>query len=351
MQDKKKQLNNEENNIYAGNLGQKTTFSAPEYLTALEQVSLNMKQMDQVIKNAVKITTEPYFNAAVNAMKAYSNEFSSIAIKNYDFVLTNMALKEVTKSIVNNEYLFSAINGVSLDMQKMITKSKNLDGISNVLNTSLMENLSKFKLQINDIISNCSVMKPTFIALNKLNFNKYVWSEIPSEELTNDIINSTDINKTIEIYKSGLDIKIIDKCLGTNYIKSKNELFTEIIDNYKRGNFYIAVVGITSLIDGLMSYMTKNNTSRFDIRKNEILNKIQRNKLLINEDEELFALAMTSECMLNTFFMTKDFNEKEPDLINRHWIMHCQTNKVYTQYEFKKILYFLYGLLRLDELN
>ena len=45
------------------------------------------------------------------------------------------------------------------------------------------------------------------------------------------------------------------------------------------------------------------------------------------------------------------FDAKELDEVNRNWIMHGRTNKIYTRLDGVRILNMIYGTIRLGELG
>ena len=50
----------------------------------------------------------------------------------------------------------------------------------------------------------------------------------------------------------------------------------------------------------------------------------------------------------NSVFGFSDFTKDEPDVLNRHWLLHGRTHKSYSRYDFLKILLWIDQLIFLD---
>ena len=80
----------------------------------------------------------------------------------------------------------------------------------------------------------------------------------------------------------------------------------------------------------------------------------------INEQGELYLDEMEGKDFL--VFLTyneaidgigddEEFDKEEPQEVNRNWLMHGRTDKVYTRLDCVKVLNMIYGTIRLGELG
>lgn len=71
---------------------------------------------------------------------------------------------------------------------------------------------------------------------------------------------------------------------------------------------------------------------------------------MLSEDLNDYSLYYTIFDVIRSFTDSSSFDETEPTLLNRHWLMHGRTNREYTLVDCIKILSMIYGMLLVNGL-
>ena len=223
--------------------------------------------------------------------------------------------------------------------------------------------VSTFNVQYNEIIKlNSTIIKTTksyiaIIAVEKLSTSNYVfWKRIPME-LAEQLYDSNDTNTVLEKYElqtKGIETKeIFDLCLKNNFLNSRRILLSQSFDAYLNKQYNLAVIGLFSIIDGVLSEIVVDvNIKKTGLKKRceKLLDKL-KNEKLSNEDYSVLTFIKTYESAQNTFFACSDFSGEEPEYLNRHWIMHGKNTRINTNLDYIKLLRFLYGVILIDNLS
>ncbi len=192
-------------------------------------------------------------------------------------------------------------------------------------------------------------------AIEKLSEAQFVfWEFMPTDFI--EIINSTkDINTELFQFESlddfGRSNSIIQSCLQHPFVDPIKILFNQTIDAYKSELYSLAVLGCTAIIDNTLSLASDNPTHKNFARYKTLLDKTKDLALFNNDDYALFTLLITFERVAKSLYNHQQFDEKnEPKSLNRHWIVHGRSKKEYTQLDFIKLIYFLYGIILIDKI-
>ena len=94
-----------------------------------------------------------------------------------------------------------------------------------------------------------------------------------------------------------------------------------------------------SLLDGVLADVSHmitatNFKSRIQAIESKISDKIELNEI----DRKTLCIYTSIEQMKDSVFGDSRFTDVEPEGINRHWIIHGRTRKVYLKYDFLKVL-------------
>ena len=133
-----------------------------------------------------------------------------------------------------------------------------------------------------------------------------------------------------------------------------NRVFQQAVNSVIIGAYDLAIVGLIAVLDRELSqYSGQIKNVHFNPRIQTIWKKLEeKGELAINEMEDSdFFLFVAYQKAMDSFVENSDFLAPEPDYLNRHWIMHGRTNRVYTKLECVKILNMIYGTIRLGELG
>lgn len=118
------------------------------------------------------------------------------------------------------------------------------------------------------------------------------------------------------------------------------------------GLYDLALIGIVTVFDGVLSVVTKNTTTKISKRLNEIEDKIDRLseeqwESLDESDITVFGMYITWTESMKGFQEYSEFDkpEKEPKGLNRHWISHGRKTTDATKLDCCKMINALYGLI------
>lgn len=150
-----------------------------------------------------------------------------------------------------------------------------------------------------------------------------------------------------------MDIEEALKKIQEDYHIGNNPVFVQAWSAYKRGDYDLAMLGFTAMIDRLLSEYTDLITST------NIKNRVQKLSEKIEKYGEysLESLEMNDYILINTYFNAIEkfgensrFDKEEPEL-NRHWLMHGRTERCMEQIDCIRVINILYGTILLGEME
>ena len=114
------------------------------------------------------------------------------------------------------------------------------------------------------------------------------------------------------------------------------------------------MLGLMARLDRVLSEqsgMIRN--INFRLRYETIYKRIsERGDLYLDEIEwKDFLVFLTYKEAIEGIGDDKGFDKEEPVEVNRNWLMHGRTDKVYTRLDCVKVLNMIYGTIRLGELG
>lgn len=132
--------------------------------------------------------------------------------------------------------------------------------------------------------------------------------------------------------------------LKSTFLEPYSTLYKNCIVAYEHALYQLVVSGLFSIIDGLLTNITGNSTTNFNRRLNILLNEDKVNKVSNN----LFIFSFL--LVIKTFFEYSKFDDAEPQFINRHWVSHGRTTKVYKKVDCLKLFNIIFSLLLFHEI-
>lgn len=167
---------------------------------------------------------------------------------------------------------------------------------------------------------------------------------------------SENVKKTLEDYYIDDDYKnfnsLVDRCKESKCLQENQKFFEQIMSAYERGHFQLACTGLFALIDRVLADNTSNakNTS--------FLKRIETIKSKLDEKVELDEVEMKTFCIYilmdtenGSIFDDSDFRKEEPELINRHWLLHGRTKRNESFFDFLLVLLWLDAIIYMAELS
>ncbi len=191
--------------------------------------------------------------------------------------------------------------------------------------------------------------------VGKMAASQYVFWDDFTQAFIDDALNAYDINFALFDYESENDFarseSVIKECAEHAYLQSHLSLFSQAIDAYHEEKYNLAAVGLTAVIDAVLSEATHNLTHKPKDRCEAILDKLKANEYVANEEYATLTLFVTFSSMAKSFYETISFSENEPNHLNRHWIMHGRTLAENTRLDCIKLLRFLYGITLINYID
>lgn len=263
--------------------------------------------------------------------------------KNEDFDLN------INQLICNDSFLIAIstfvdfIKFISIEMEGVKRK------IINPIYEIIKHNQEQISLVCKKVIE-CYFILKFYDMLGKKQF--IVVDYLPKYFLENIITNS--IENSIQLYfdhqsKESI-LEIIEKCIASNIVKTNKTLLKQAINNFQSGQYEIAIVGLTTVIDGALTNASSNCSTSLTKRMDSLVGKLDLECILNNKNIPVPALIITLQGCVEEFSSYHDFSEIEPESLNRHWISHGRSYRTKSETHCIKLIYILYGIVLINEL-
>lgn len=190
----------------------------------------------------------------------------------------------------------------------------------------------------------------------KLGEAQYVQWDYMEPVLFDAILSSQNTNKTLReqiiVREKQTSVnETIKKTQVSPMMKRHLRVYNQAIDAFHNGNNDLAVIGLTTVFDGLLSDVSGINTSKIKRRLDVVMDKMEKCLQLDPKEYALATFLFTFEDSVSSFTKTVDFKEKEPKGLNRHWVAHGQSRRKKTKLDCVKVINLIYGLLLIEELE
>ncbi len=165
------------------------------------------------------------------------------------------------------------------------------------------------------------------------------------QELLELVISWVEDNDFVDIESTIKSLSQIDQL-------KENPVFSQTIEAYRRDDYDLACLGLTAMIDRLLSDFSGMLTSTsISKRVDEIKNKVLKDGEAELDEFELndYILIVTFTSAVNTFGETRKFDDTEPDL-NRHWIAHGRMDRSMEKIDCIRLINILYGTILMNQL-
>ena len=111
----------------------------------------------------------------------------------------------------------------------------------------------------------------------------------------------------------------------TSYLRPRIKLLEECIDNFRVKNYFVSVPALVSLLEGAI-------LTRYKLLKSNDIWVKEKTEKELNEHKEdgpkrLILISINS--FTQKLFKKSPFEDDEPELINRHWILHGRSELNY----------------------
>lgn len=148
------------------------------------------------------------------------------------------------------------------------------------------------------------------------------------------------IDNKIDLYQS-----IKNEISGCSYMIEKQKLMEQIFDAIDHGNYWIACIGLSTVLEFLLALESDFNSIKISVLLKNFMDNV--GYIGINEYEVGFLFSLDG-FLDNYSIPTNGFErEKEPKYINRHWIAHGRMYRELTKVDTYQILFAIYALIRI----
>lgn len=236
---------------------------------------------------------------------------------------------------------------------------KKADNISQAL-MQFAESVERYTLPYKKLKLNIEQFQPVLDTLKKLSLTVNAAKKLAAVQFVLiDRVNYEFVNraKNEDINKLAEEFLITDELIGSVSeldALDNNRVFQQSIQAFYKGSYDLAIIGLTAVLDKLLSEHSGEITQvNIKSRCTTIKKKIEDkgDDFLDELEGRDLLLYLTYPKAVELFGESSSFGNKEPDLLNRHWIMHGRSNRVYTKLDCVKVLNMIYGTVKLGKLG
>lgn len=191
--------------------------------------------------------------------------------------------------------------------------------------------------------------------------NQFVFTDALYENISEEILASISPEAWVENYyfedERDRFNSLLNRCKQQLTTESKKRLLEECEQAYQSQHYHLACVGLFSLADGILSEVTENQITSVALRMKTLHDEMLAKEPIVEYDVRFFFI-FNAMCYLTEendkqvvkvrpLFEKSDFNAPEPDILNRHWVVHGRTDRAFTRLDVLRILQWIDGLFYL----
>lgn len=266
----------------------------------------------------------------------YANYYKNLDEYNSIFSELSASAEKLANSIKSQTFgIASVINEIDLNGLKEQMQE---------LSKGYLEMLEGLKAIIENSYPEITIKNEMINSAKGVLFNNQIvyWEELDKEKASKIIDNKYSLYELLGNVDYFDLIKTEDRegLINTN-------LFSQCEFAFKRGLYAICVIGLTSIVDGLLSLLSGDKkTTNIKNRLESMIKKAEFKKS--EEHLSINMMIYTLQSFTERFIEKTDFNFAEPININRHWIMHGRSKREYTAFECMQLCRYIYGILLLN---
>lgn len=174
-----------------------------------------------------------------------------------------------------------------------------------------------------------------------------------TDDLTLEMAHKFQEKSTIELaveeyyYEDGNIYSLIERIKRNKKMALYFSFYGEIMEAFKKEHYQLACAGLFTLADGILSDVTKMDTTNYKERIKEI--EKNSDSLLIESTRKLICIYEGIKTVSTSMFKSVNFSREENNSLNRNRLQHGRTHRAYTRMDFLKALLLLDGILFLAE--
>ena len=191
-----------------------------------------------------------------------------------------------------------------------------------------------------------------YAAVKVLADHQIVFTEDLTTEQITAINNGDNVDEIVEKHFFSNNSQhindVICRCQMYVQLTSYAELFTQITAAYEASHFHLACIGMFAVVDCVLADFSENSKTNYKSRIEDIEKKIDAHLELNDLDKKTLCIMRTITSFEEYIFKSHPFSENEPDGLNRHWVIHGRTRRMYDRMDFLKIVLWLDAIAFLD---
>ena len=226
--------------------------------------------------------------------------------------------------------------------------------------------VSPYQELVNRFTENIDKIKPAFekltlfaresVVIDKLGANVFVMIDQMPMEFIDKAYDEQDADRLdalIEQYLITDDgVKTVYEACRNHELLSTRALFIQSEDAYYREEYEIAIIGLTAVLDGLLSECAEDVGTGLKYRADKLEELTNIGELTIDDlDREEYAIFMTYFDAITKFGKREEYYDPEPVYLNRHWLMHGRRTRKVTKLDCTKVLYMIYGTIKMKNVR
>lgn len=189
-------------------------------------------------------------------------------------------------------------------------------------------------IEITEIIGEFGWSIPMTMGLSKVDSLKYI------------DLNEESVNMFFEKHYDDKELKKSSKhILKSNISEHSKKVFVECIDILNIGKYASSTTTLLTLLEGILSEFGDDQT---DIRMKRIcrfqMDKTKSDKKIINH---LIWVSLFK--FIDKLYNKREFNQNEPNQINRHWILHGRSKRELDKIDAIRIVNAIHSLVTIDK--
>lgn len=164
---------------------------------------------------------------------------------------------------------------------------------------------------------------------------------------TLDKLNKKDIDTETydmffsDYYTSRVFQMMVKHVNASQIVASKIKLFNECVDSYQEGKYSLCVTALLTILEGILVNFAdkKNKTKMLDVCKGN-MDRTENEKKLIRH-----LIWISFYNFIDNLYKSSNFEGNEPDVINRHWILHGRTETEWKSQDCLRLFNAIYTLV------
>ena len=167
----------------------------------------------------------------------------------------------------------------------------------------IVETIEKYKSRIIAIGQTLEEATRALAVIEKMGDAQFVYWDYMTDDFIDTVVDADNINKLLREHllrdRFHSVNNTIDKTLSSPVLQKHKRLYFQSVKAFRNGDSDLAVTGLTSVFDVLLTEISGNPTSSLKARVEAIKKKLENEELLDHDEYAMITLALTLERTLD----------------------------------------------------